>query len=378
MPGLPVIVRASGSHAFSENARFLDLINGFGAVFLGHGHPRVAQALRDQLERVWLCARYPTDAAARADTLIREILPPGMKHAGLYSTGMEASEFALRLAAVHTGRNEFIGFSRNMHGKSALTAALCWSNAPIRSETSHMLPFVAEADEKDVLGELERALSSRAVAAVIVEPIQGSNGAREASAEFVERMIALCREHGSLCIFDEILTGLYRTGTRFYSDRLRAKPDVLLFAKSMGNGFPVSSVAIRDDIGVPPAALPGSTFSGNPLACAAVVGTLETMRELPMSRMVEDIERVVRSAFDKPQSTGVTLRGRGALWALELDQRIPMEDVLSDIQKSGMLVSSYGRHIRLLPAATIDLAELRAACAQIARHCAAAFAPARA
>ena len=111
------------------------------------------------------------------------------------------------------------------------------------------------------------------------------------------------------------------------------------------------------------------------LASAAVAGTLGTMREMPMAKMVATIENVVRSALGEQQQIGVTLRGRGAIWALELSERVQMKDVLRDIHAGGLLVSSSGRYIRLLPAATIDPAELRQACDQIARYCASAYAP---
>jgi len=194
------------------------------------------------------------------------VVPRGLRPAGLYSTGMEVTEFALRIAATHTGRNDFAAFARSMHGKSAMTAALGWSNAPVRPGNVHVLPFVENAGESAILEQLAAVLGAGRIAALLVEPIQGSNAAHEASLGFYDRAMALCREHGALCIFDETLTGLHRTGTMFYGDRLRERPDMLLFAKCLGNGFPVSGIAVRESIDVRPGALPGSTFSGNPMA----------------------------------------------------------------------------------------------------------------
>ena len=370
---MPELSHATGSVAYAaDGRRFVDLVTGFGAVFLGHCHPEVTARVSAQMGRLWACGRYPTPALAEANARIRDLLPAGMRPAGLYSTGMEVAEFAMRVAATSTGRNEFVGFARSMHGKSATTAGLCWENGPVGSDRVRVLPFIGAASEDDILERLAEALRGGRIAAVFVEPIQGSNGAREASRDFYDRVIAGCRGSGTLCVFDEILTGLYRTGTAFYSDRLAERPDVLLFAKCMGNGFPASAIAVREDVAIGAAALPGSTFSENPLAAAAVAATLAAMRSLPMTGMVAAIESTVRAALGGREDIGITLRGRGALWALELGPRVRMEAVLRSVGEDGLLVSSHGRHIRVLPAATIDVGDLRDACGRIARACAAA------
>jgi acetylornithine/succinyldiaminopimelate/putrescine aminotransferase len=256
-----------------------------------------------------------------------------------------------------------------MHGKSAMTASMCWDNAPIRVERVHTVPFVDTVHEDEILGRLSRLLATRRIAALFVEPIQGSNAGHEASTDFYHRAINLCQETGTYCVFDEILTGLYRTGTTFYADRLTVKPDFLLFAKCMGNGFPVSSLAIPQGMALAPAALPGSTFADNPLAAAAVAATLEAMCELDMPKRVAAIDRTVRDALDGREADGLTLRGKGALWLLELGGQIRVADTLAAIRESGVLVSCHGRNIRLLPAATIDLDLLHSACRKIADAC---------
>ncbi len=373
MTALPPITHAEGSHVWTgDGRRFVDLMTGYGAVFLGHGHPAVTARLREQAARVWQCGRLPTASGEEAEARLREVLPEGTRPGGLYSTGMEAAEFAIRLAACHTGRREFAAFGRSMHGKSAMTSSLCWDNAPVRAGQAHVLPFVDEAGEDEILGRAARLLSGGRLAAVLVEPIQGSNGGHEASAAFYERLVALCREAGTLCVFDEILTGLHRTGTRFYADRLAAKPDITLFAKCMANGFPASSLAIPHGMDIPAEALPGSTFSGNPLAAAAVSATLEAMRALDMGTRVADIEAAVRAALGGREAAGITLRGRGAMWMLELAGPIRAGAAARSVLEAGILVSAQGRWLRLLPAATIDLALLREACDTIAAACEAA------
>ena len=145
---------------------------------------------------------------------------------------------------------------------------------------------------------------------------------------------------------------------------------MLLFAKCLGNGFPVSSIAIASGIEVRASALPGSTFSGNPMALAAVEGTLTAMAAIPMTRRVASIEQAMRARLAGLAPHGVTLRGRGAFWCLEFADRARMERAAAAIREAGVLVTSGDRFIRLLPAATIDPGVLANACETIARACA--------
>lgn len=367
---MPALSHASGGRMHGvDGTVYLDLVNGFGAVFLGHCRPSITAALVRQASQMWTCGRHAHPALAEARTLIDDVLPTGLRYAGLYSTGMEVAEFALRLAVRHTGHRGLIGFTGSMHGKSAMTAALGWHNAPLPSTDVTLIPLPSPEDEAGTLERLATMLRERPRAAVFVEPIQGSNAAHEASIAFHDRLVALCAEHGTLVVFDEILTGLYRTGTCFYSERLARQPDILLFAKCMANGFPVASIALREPLAVRPDTLPGSTFSGNPLAAAAVCATLSEMKTLRMTERVAAIETVVREKLGGLAEHGVTLRGRGALWVLEASPRLRMRDVLATIVERGVLVSGHGDCIRLLPAATIEADELARACDIVAAAC---------
>lgn len=369
-----MISHGEGSRVYTEDgARLVDLATGFGAAFLGHSHPGVTRSLQEQAARLLASGRNPTAMAARVEKRIAALLPPGLWPAGIYSTGMEVAEFAMRVAAVHTGRAEFAGFARSMHGKSGMTAALSWRNAPLRPGNVHVLPFVDEAPEGEVLDALDGLLRGRRIAALFVEPIQGSNAAHEASAPFYRRAIDMCREHGTLCVMDETLTGLHRTGPRFYVEGLGNLPDMLLFAKCLGNGFPVSSAAVREDIRIGPEALPGSTFSGNPMALAAIEGTLDAMAAIPMRERVAAIDTRVRTGLARLPA-GVTLRGHGALWCLDLGDRERMQRVHAAMRAEGLLVTCGDRFIRLLPAVTIEASLLDECCEAIRRACAAAAA----
>ena len=370
-PASMVLTQGAGSLVQTTDGRTLvDLELGFGAAFLGHSHPQVTAALQSQAGQLLSCGRNATSRSAQVDALLAAMLPAGMRPGGLCSTGMEAAEFAMRIAATHTGRSEFAGFARSMHGKSAMTAALCWANAPLRPNSLHVLPFVDDAGEAAILQSLAERLSTGRVAAMFVEPIQGSNRAHEASIGFYEAVIHLCRQHGTLAVFDETLTGLHRTGPAFYVNRLSTAPDMMLFAKSLGNGFPVASLALDARVRVRPEALPGSTFSANALALAAVEATLTAMAGLPLAARVAAMETTVLAMRAALQAAGATLRGRGALWCIEFDEPSRCRGVHAALRAAGVLVSCTDRAIRLVPAVTIEPALLEQVCQKIVHACA--------
>jgi acetylornithine/succinyldiaminopimelate/putrescine aminotransferase len=365
------IVSGSGSYVQAGDGRtLLDLRNGFGSVFLGHCNPEITDALVQQLGQVWTTGRISNPTVEQAYAKIEALLPSGMRFAGSYSTGMEVSEYAARVATAHTGRRRLAGFARSMHGKSAMTAALSWERTSLGNSDCHILPFVHQAAESEILNQVEDLLAHHEIAAVLVEPIQGSNSGFEASLDFYESLLELCELHGTLCVFDEILTGLYRTGPLFFATRLTRMPDILLFAKSMGNGFPMSGMAVRESIETGSRTLPGSTFSDSPLAAAAAGACLSVMERLPMEFLVDEIDQAVRAAFlDLPASAG-TVRGRGALWCIDFADLQSSGRVRAAVEREGILISSQGSAIRLLPSALVACDVLGFALARVAAACA--------
>ena len=368
------ILYGAGSVLHTGDGReLIDLLSGFGSVFLGHSHTEIVAAVKRQAGQVWSCGRLPNAARRQADQLLASVLPDGMALAGTYSTGMETVEFALRVAASHTKRQNFLGFARSMHGKSAMTASLCWSNAPISLSHAQVVPFTDGASEGAILDRVETLLRQETFAALLVEPVQGSNGCAGASPAFYAELIGLCRRYGTLCLFDEYLTGLYRTGPRFFCEGVQVQPDMLVFGKSMANGFPCGALALRRDIEVLGAALPGSTFAGNPLAAAATAATLAAMQALPMTAMVERLGSIIEESLAPCVDIGMRLRGAGALWSLEPASAalstVPLSALAERISAAGVIISPAAGAIRLLPCATMAPDLLADACHRIATIC---------
>jgi acetylornithine/succinyldiaminopimelate/putrescine aminotransferase len=358
------IARAENDVFFDEEGRrYIDLFSAHGATWLGHANRDVASAVAEQLGKVWITGGLPTAQAEEAGALVDSFFPPSHGLAALYSTGMEAAEFALRMARAVTGKADVVGFDRNMHGKSLATACLGWPNRDdVRLPSCHRLPFVPERSEQQVLAQLAETLAVYPVAAVFVEPVQGSGGGHSASAGFYREVRRLCTSRGALLVFDEILTGFYRTGTAFFFSPLGFVPDLVLIGKALGSGFPVSGVIADRKYPVRPAMLPGSTYAGNPLAASAVLATLKVLRALDLPAKVAVIERIVQDSLGPVEESGVELRGKGALWVLEFPPGPDVESAVVSIYQRGVCVGYTGRQLRILPAATIETGNLEEAC----------------
>jgi acetylornithine aminotransferase len=277
---------------------------------------------------------------------------------------MEAAEFALRIARVTTGRKGILSFEGCMHGKSAATAFLGWPNDLVTFPDFIRLPYVSRAPQEQILSLAEQKLRGREISAVVVEPLQGSSGGHMASSDFFRNLSWMCRKYGSLLIVDEIFTGFHRTGEAFLHQELDFAPDVVLIGKAMGNGFPVSGVVIDSKYSITGAMLPGSTYAGNALACAAVAATLALMKTMDLSACVAEIHRTIETEMAPVMRAGVSIHGRGALWILQLPPTV-IDEAVTRIFQEGVVVSVAGPYLRLLPAATISTDNLVHGCAVV-------------
>ena len=339
--------------------RLIDMFSANGAALLGHAHPGIAAAIKAQLDGVWLTGGLLTPAHDQARAALEALLPASLGLAGFYTTGMEAAEFAMRMARVHTGRTDFVGFSCAMHGKSAATAALNWDNAQTLPHV-HRLASPGPVLQAEVLAQVAQCLQAHPVAAVFMEPVMGTGGGYVASADFCDQLISLCHANGALLVMDEILTGFYRTGPLWTFMTLRELPDMVLLGKAMANAFPASAVVARRDIRCTPAMLPGSTYAGNPLAATAISATLRALSLLDMTALVGAIGRTVQGSLsDIP---GVVLRGRGALWMIEMASPQQARQLAETLYARGVFISYTGKYLRVLPSATIEPDNLTHAC----------------
>lgn len=360
-------VRGRNDLLFDEGGKpHVDLHAGFGAVFMGHCHPGIASAVARQVEALWTCGGAPTPVLHQASQALADALGGRFKTASMHSTGMEANEFVLRYSRAITGKSGWVGFDGSMYGKSQATAALAWPSGALPGPADcHRLPFPGVQSEEHVLDQLRTLLCSASVGAVLIEPILGSSGGVAASTAFYQAVASLAHEYGALLVVDEILTGFHRTGSRFRFEALGLQPDVVVVGKACGNGFPVSAVMIDLQRQVVPAMLPGSTFSGNPLACASVVATWAAMKEGNIGARVQGIAEVVTAQLGWLADSSLSLRGYGALWVIDGLPPGSVSPLLQSLYLQGYYLSGSGRQIRLLPASTIEIGNLTAACAAV-------------
>ena len=296
-----VVDRASGAHLHTVDGRdILDFGCGIGVTNLGHGHPVVVAAVREQVEKLWHTSvtTYQPKMVEAAEALV-SIAPPGLDQVFLNNSGAEAVEAAMKLARRATGRTEIIAFTGAFHGRTYGAVTLTASKAKYHDGITPLLPGVhhvhyphcyricdhaagercshAEGDELQWL--FKTLVPPSTVAAIIVEPLQGEGGFIVPPPTFLPRLRQICDEHGILLIADEVQSGFGRTGRFFCVEHTGTVPDIICIAKAMGNGLPIAGILARN--AVMRAWHPGehgTTYGGNAVACAAAVAVIDVMK----------------------------------------------------------------------------------------------------
>jgi acetylornithine/LysW-gamma-L-lysine aminotransferase len=350
------IVSGKGARLFSEDGReFLDFGASFGVGNLGHCEPAVVEAIRKQAgELMFIPATYPNPVRARLQERLASLMPAGLDRVFLTNSGTEAVEAALKFARFATKRERIVAMKRAFHGRTfgALSATF---KPDYREGFGTLLPvdFVSFNDP----GEVAEAVTAE-TAAVIVEPVQGEGGVHPASPEFLRAVEKACRDKGALFILDEVQTGFGRTGRMFALEHTGARPDIVCVAKSLGGGFPVGAMVTTEERCVLPKTAHGSTFGGNPLACAAALAAIDVITE---RRLWERAERLGARIMSELRSAALPqvreVRGLGLMVGIELRQK--SAPYLSALLEKGLLAIPAGQNVvRLLPPLVITDGEL--------------------
>lgn len=346
----------------ADGTTHIDLFGANGTLLLGHSNPAITRTLRTQNEKVWITGRLATDTRLLAVELVERAIPDSHYVSGFYSTGMEASEFALRAARVLTGRKDVVGFAKAMHGKSLATAFLAWENPNGYTLPGFIrLPFPSSENASLVLEQLEPLLAQEQVAAVFLEAIQGSGSGDMVDPDFCPSLTSLCKAHGTLLIADEILTGFHRSGPLFFHQRFTIDPDIILAGKCMGNGFPVSAVLMRRGLDVKPQMLPYSTYAENALAAAAVVGTLREIERLPIQKMADEVGARITTHLQASAPPSFVQTIFGAMCIVNTGDGLIAQRIADACYDNGVLISQAGPILRLLPPVTIEHDQLEQA-----------------
>jgi 4-aminobutyrate aminotransferase/(S)-3-amino-2-methylpropionate transaminase len=360
-----------------DGNRYVDLTAGFGAAAIGHRHPRVVTAVREQAGRLihGLGDLHPSDVKIRLLERLGELAPwPGAR-VMLGLSGSDAIEAALKTAVLATGRPGVLAFEGGYHGLAHGPLAACGYREGMRSPFSNQLnPHVAfapwpaaEQDCSDAVKAVRRAWdeAQAPVGAVLVEPVQGRGGARIPPPGFLAELEALCRQRGALLVADEIMTGLGRCARHWLSVEQGAKPDLICAGKGLGGGLPVSAclgpAEVMGSWGSPDGeAIHTGTFFGHPIGCEAALATLDVLESEDLAARAHEKGQVLIDKLRTLQPRHDCLRqvrGVGLLAGVELDSGARVLSVVRGLLERGYLALPAGVHtevVQLCPPLTID------------------------
>jgi acetylornithine/N-succinyldiaminopimelate aminotransferase len=349
---MPVVAeRGEGVWVFAGNGdRYLDLYGGHAVAGTGHCHPHVVKAISSQAEKLLFYSNLVySEARARAAEKLISVAPQPLVKAFFCNSGTEANENAMRMARMSTGRESVITFSGGFHGRTADAISATFLGK-YRELGKPNVPGHRQAEFGDL--DSVRAVADESVAAIMLEPIQSMAGIREAVPAFYRGLRKLCDERGVVLIYDEVQTGVGRTGEWFFAGSRPGDgvvPDIVTLAKALGSGVPVGACLVTEAIAghIKENDL-GTTFGGGMLAMAAVTATLEAIEADRMLENVQAVEAYLRERLLEVEQV-VRVHGRGFLLGLEFADKVKAvhEGLLEEKIITG--TSSGPKVLRLLP-----------------------------
>jgi acetylornithine/succinyldiaminopimelate/putrescine aminotransferase len=366
------IDRAEGIYIWDKQGRrYTDLISGISVSNLGHGNPAVIRAIHQQVDQylhVMVYGEFGQDPQVRLAEALIGNLPERFEQVFLVNSGTEANEAAMKLARRYTGRAEIVSFQGAYHGNTmgSLSAS---GNEKKKYPFRPLVPGFRHIRFNE-MGDL--SWISESTAAVIVEPIQGDAGVRIPSLAYMQALRSRCNETGALLIFDEIQTGMGRTGKLFACEHFGVEPDILTLAKALGGGMPIgafiSSKAIMESLTVDPPLGHITTFGGHPVVCAAAYAALQ---ELLKPGILDDVERkgaLIEQLLHHPLVKEI--RRVGMFFAIELQNADVVQQVVTGCRDEGIIsywFLSCPESFRIAPPLVITDAQISESCSAITR-----------
>jgi len=351
------ITKANGSRVWDDKGQeYLDMYGGHAVISIGHTHPHWVKRIEDQLHQI---AFYSNSVIMPIQEELAKAINDisGKKDFQLFfcNSGAEANENALKLASFHTGRKKIIAFKKSFHGRTSLAVAATDNPsivAPV-NETDNIifLPF----NDIDALDACFKQ-NENSIAAVIIEGIQGVAGIHEASNAFLQAIRKNCDQFGAVYIADSVQCGYGRSGKFFAHDFAGVHADIYSMAKGMGNGFPVGAILIAPHIQAKFGML-GTTFGGNPLACAAALGVIEVMQKDHLIQNAQEQGDYLINALRNIKGVK-TVRGKGLMIGFEMEEGL--EDVRKVLLNDCKIFTGEAKPyvIRLLPSLAITKTDI--------------------
>src|SRR5438445_8430182 len=354
------IERGLGAYVWDVNGKeYLDCMGGYGVALVGHCNPRVVRALKAQLEKIITVhsSLYNKTREEFLENLIK-IAPKGLSQVFLNNSGAEAVEAALKFARKFTGKKGMVAMNGSYHGKlfGSLSVTL---NTKYRKFFEPLVESVSFSPFGD-LDSLRSTVNSE-TALVILEPIQGESGIHVAPDGFLQDVRKLCNEKGILLIFDEIQSGLGRTGKMWAGQHWDTTPDIMCLAKGIAGGIPMGATLVRDDIlACISKGEQSSTFGGNPLSCAAGIASIEALTQDGLVENAAKMGKIFREGLERlkeKQKIIREIRGKGLMIGVEM--KFEVKDILFDGIANNLLLLYSGKNIlRLLPPLVISESDI--------------------
>jgi len=351
-----VFVRGQGATLWDANGvEYLDCSSGHGVANLGHSHPKVVVAVAEQAARlITLFETFPNDQRA---ALMEKLtaLTPGLQRVFFCNSGTESIEAAIKFARLSTGRTGIIAAMRGFHGRTLGSLSATW-NKTYREPFLPLVPDFSHVPYNNI-ETLEKAVNNK-TAAVILEPVQGEGGVHLAEPAYLQAAQRICNKHGALLIIDEVQTGFGRTGKMFAYQHYGIMPDLLCCSKSLAGGIPMGAVLIGEKVKNLVPGVHGSTFGGNPLACAAALAALTVMEEENLPAQAAEKGAYLMRKLKTIQSPNIReVRGLGLMIGIEMKQKIA--PYLKALQEKHIIALNAGMTvIRLLPPLVIMYEQL--------------------
>ncbi len=339
-----------GCYVFTEEGhKYLDLYGGHAVVGVGHCHPHVVSALKEQISELMFYSNVVfSRVRGHAAKALADMMPEGLKHSFFVNSGAEANENALKMARMVGKKRGILSFHGGFHGRTAAAAAATGIEK-VRESVQPVLSDHCYADFGDI-DSVARILDEKEIAGVILEPIQSMAGVVTAQEPFLRALRELCDKHNSFLIYDEIQTGIGRVGDFSFAGRFGILPDMVTFGKSLASGVPMGAVVVSSEIAskITVGDL-GTTFGGNPIAARALLATIEVIKSENLLKNVREVSsemKLTLSEFDCVEE----VRGDGFLIGIKFKDKLAAE-VQSFFLGKNIITGTSGHEnvLRLLP-----------------------------
>jgi acetylornithine/LysW-gamma-L-lysine aminotransferase len=351
-----VLTRGKGALVWDINGnKYIDCTGSYGVCIVGHCHPRVVEAVQKQVETLIAChASFYNDVRSELLQKLIGLAPKGLDKVFLSNSGAESIECAIKLARKYSGKPEIVALVGAFHGKTMGALSATWKKK-YREPFMPLVPGFKHVPP-DNLEKLRAAITEK-TAAVLVEPVRGEGGVRVPSDDFLPGLREICDEKDVLLIFDEVQTGFGRTGKVFACEHWNVVPDIMCLAKSVAGGIPMGATFARQDVMTAfQLGEHSSTFSGNPLVCAAAIAAIDVLVEERLPERAATLGKYFKGKLEGlAEKYRIVREVRGLGLMLGMEMRFDVYNILLGCMDRGVLVLDAGRNVvRFLPPLVIE------------------------